>query len=177
MKRDLILSTLLIVAVAAPAPGQDPAPANPAGQEAAAESATPAGVAALSPELRQLFKLEMAGLQGAMLELFPAVVAGDWEGIARIAARIRGGFVLAQKLTAEQREELLRSLPPDFLARDAEFHETATGLEHAAQRKQKELVPFYVYRLTEACVGCHSRHAQARFPAFAPAHEPAAHVH
>lgn len=140
-------------------------------------STAPAGVATLSPELRELFKQEMLGLQGAMLELFPAVVAGDWEAIAAVAVRIQGGFVLAQKLTAEQREELGSKLPAGFLERDAEFHEVASGLEHAAHRKQADLVPFYVYKLTEGCVGCHSRYGQARFPALAPAHAAPAHAH
>ena len=78
--------------------------------------------------------------------------------------------MLAQQLTPGQREELDRKLPAGFLERDAEFHEMATGLEHAAHRKQADLVPFYVYKLTEGRVGCHARFAQTRFPALAPAH-------
>jgi hypothetical protein len=170
MKLWIAVPALLLAAVGAVAQVHDhsaaPAPAAPA-----------AGVVALSPGLRELFKLEMLGLQGAMLELIPKVVAGDWEGIAESAARIRGGFVLAQQLTPAQREELHRALPAAFLERDAEFHEIATGLEHAAHRKQAELVSFYVYKLTEGCVGCHARYAQTRFPAFAPAHAPAVHAH
>jgi len=154
------------------------APAAPIHEPAVPAAPIPsAALASLSPDLRELFKLEMLGLQGAMLELLPKVVAGDWEGIAESAARIRGGFVLAQKLTPEQREELHRALPAAFLERDAEFHEIASGLEHAAHRKQTELVSFYVYKLTEGCVGCHARYAQTRFPALAPAHAPTAHGH
>lgn len=141
------------------------------------ESAEPAGVASLSPELRTLFKLEMAGLQGAMLELFPAVISGDWEGIARLAVKIREGFVLAQQLTPAQREELHRALPAGFLERDVEFHQLASGLEHAAHRKQADVVTFYVHKLTEGCVGCHSRYAPERFPALAPAGPAPAHAH
>jgi len=170
-KEGLALATLLLAATAATAQVHEHAPAQGPAPDPAS------GVAALSPGLRELFKLEMAGLQGAMLELVPAVASGDWQGIARIAARIRGGFVLAQQLTPEQRQELHRALPAGFLERDAEFHATAEALEQAAHRKQADLVPFYVYKLTEGCVGCHSRYAQARFPAFAPAHEPAEHVH
>jgi hypothetical protein len=173
MRSSSVLSRLLVAASAAPAQVHEHAP--PAGPAAPATGAT--GVASLSPELRALFKAEMAGLQGAMLELLPVVAAGDWGGIARVAAKIRAGFVLAQQLSPEQREELDRALPPGFLERDAEFHATAEALEHAAQRKQADLVPFYVYKLTEGCVGCHSRFARERFPAFAPAHEPAPHVH
>jgi hypothetical protein len=182
MKQRIVVLALLSAAASAVAQVHDhapaPAPVAPVHeQEVPAAPAPTAAVAPLSPELRELFKLEMLGLQGAMLELVPRVVAGDWEGIAETAARIRGGFVLAQKLTPAQREELHRALPAGFIERDAEFHEIAIGLEHAAHRKQTELVSFYVYKLTEGCVGCHSRYAQTRFPAFAPAHAPDAHAH
>ena len=180
VKQRIVVLALLSAAAAALGQVHDhaPAPVAPMHEpEVPAAPAPTAAVAPLSPELRELFKLEMLGLQGAMLELIPKVVAGDWEGIAETAARIRGGFVLAQKLTPEQREELHRALPAGFLERDAEFHEIATGLEHAAHRKQAELVSFYVYKLTEGCVGCHARYAQTRFPAFAPAHAPAPHAH
>ncbi len=180
MKQRIVVLALLSAAAAALGQVHDhaPAPVAPIHEpEVPAAPAPTAAVAPLSPELRELFKLEMLGLQGAMLELVPKVVAGDWEGIAETAARIRGGFVLAQKLTPAQREELHRALPAAFLERDAEFHEIATGLEHAAHRQQTELVSFYVYKLTEGCVGCHARHAQTRFPAFAPAHAPAPHGH
>lgn len=178
MKARIAVTTLLLAAAAAVAQVHDHGAVVPtAAQAAPAPEATATGVAALSPELRELFKLEMLGLQGAMLELLPAVAAGDWEAIAGTAVRIRSGFVLAQRLTPEQREELDRKLPAGFLERDAEFHEIATGLEHAAHRKQADLVPFYVYRLTEGCVGCHSRFAQTRFPALAPAHAVPQHAH
>lgn len=169
----VLTCSLLLAATAATAQLDDHATAPAPGGTAVATK----GVAALSPELRTLFKAEMAGLQGAMLELVPAVVSGDWEGIARVSVKIRDGFVLAQQLTAEQREELHRALPEGFLERDAEFHATAEALEHAAHRKQAELVPFYLYKLTEGCVGCHSRYARERFPALAPAHEPPPHAH
>lgn len=157
--------------------GVPPPTGAPAPAAILAPATAPVGVAALSPGLRELFKQEMLGLQGAMLELLPAVVAGDWEAIAAVAVRIQGGFVLAQKLTEEQRAELEAKLPAGFLERDAEFHAVASGLEHAAHRKQADLVPFYVYRLTEGCVGCHARHAQVRFPSLAPAHAAPAHAH
>ncbi|MEO8196733.1 MAG: hypothetical protein ABI689_08430 [Thermoanaerobaculia bacterium] len=177
MARLALLALLGLTAAAALAQGHphapEPGPAN--------ESATPpppaGGVSALSPDLRALFRLEMAGLQGAMLELLPAVVSGDWEKVENVAERIRSGFVLAQKLTEAQREELDGALPAGFLERDAEFHEMATGLAAAAREHQPELVSFYVYKLTDGCIGCHTRHAQARFPGFASAAAPAAHAH
>jgi len=136
------------------------------------------GVTALSPESRQLFRMEMAGLQGAMLELVPAVVAGEWELVATIGERVRDGFVLAQELSAEQREELHRVLPAEFLERDRAFHDLAGGLVSAARARRRDVVTFYVYKLTESCVECHSRHARERFPAFSEGSlEAAPHAH
>jgi hypothetical protein len=160
--------TLAAIAQVHEHPAASPAPAAPGSQ---------AGVAALSPELRALFRLEMAGLQGAMLELVPAAVAADWEGVARVAAKIEGGFVLAQQLTPAQREELPARLPEGFLALDGEFHGLARGLAAAAHERRPELVSFYVYRLTDACLACHARYARERFPAFAPSAAAPAHEH
>lgn len=145
----------------------------------AVASTAPAGpIQQLSPELRGLFRDEMVALQGAMLELVPAIVSGDSESTARIAERIRAGYVLAQKLTDAQREELERTLPEPFLERDGEFHELAGGLAAAAQERQAPLVSFYFYKLSESCVGCHSRYAVHRFPGYAKPSEAApAHPH
>lgn len=163
--RSVVAATLLVAAVATAQGSHEhhpPAPREPMG------SAPVGALAALPPELRELFRLEMAALQGAMLELLPAVIAGDWGTIGRIAGEIRSGFVLSRRLTEAQREELHRVLPPSFLERDGDFHRLADGLEAAARGRSPELTSFYVYRLVEGCVGCHSRFAQERFPAFAP---------
>lgn len=171
-KRKAFVFLALLAAVAAAQVHEHAAPRSPA---AAAELT---GVAALSPEVRALLRQEMAALQGAMLELVPAMVAGDWETIAHVAERIRAGFILSRELTAAQREELATRLPEGFLELDAEFHGLAEGLEAAAREKRPELVTFYAYRMQDSCVGCHSRHARERFPAFAPGHAPAAvHAH
>jgi uncharacterized membrane protein len=164
---------LILAAAAAAQVHEHSAPAHAPAHEAAPA----AGVAALSPELRALFRQEMAGLQGAMLELVPAAVAADWEGVGRVASRIEGGFVLAQQLTEAQREELHARLPEGFLTLDGEFHGLARGLAAAAHERRPELVSFYVYKLTDSCLACHSRYAQERFPAFAPAAPQPAHVH
>lgn len=175
MRRFAVSLALVATAVAAAAQVHEHAP--PPSQGSADRPAAAPGVAALSPELRALFRLEMAGLQGAMLELVPAAVAADWEGVARVAEKIEGGFVLAQQLTPAQREELQTRLPEGFLALDGEFHGLARGLAAAAHERRPELVSFYVYRLTDACLACHSRYARERFPAFAPPAAAPAHEH
>ncbi len=151
-------------------------PVAPSTALSTAPATAPAGpVQQLSPELRGLFRDEMVALQGAMLELVPAIVSGDSESIARLAERMRAGYVLAQKLTDAQREELERLLPAAFLERDGEFHDLAGGLADAAREHPTALVPFYFYKLTESCVGCHARYAAHRFPGYAqpPAAKPA----
>ena len=65
--------------------------------------------------------------------------------------------MLAQKLTDGQREELEQLLPAAFVERDGEFRELAAGLADAAREHRAPLVPFYFYKLTESCVGCHAR--------------------
>lgn len=171
-KRPAFAVLALVTAVAVAQVHEHAAPPTPV---AAAEAT---GVAALSPEVRALLRQEMAALQGAMLELIPAMVAGDWGTITHVAERIRAGFILSRELTAAQREELTTRLPAGFLELDAEFHALAEGLEAAAREKRPELVTFYTYKLQDSCVGCHSRHARERFPAFAPGHAPAAvHAH
>jgi hypothetical protein len=143
-----------------------------------APSTVPAGaIEKLSPELRGLFREEMVALQGAMLELVPAIVSGDSESAARLAERMRAGYVLAQKLTKSQGEEIERILPEGFLERDAEFHDLAGALAAAAHERRAPLVSFYFYKLTESCVGCHARYALHRFPGYAKPEATPAHQH
>lgn len=170
-KRTMPFALMLVAVVAVAQVHEHAAP------RAEPPAAASAGVAALSPEVRALLRQEMAALQGAMLELVPAMIAADWATIVHVAERIRAGFVLSRELTAAQREELTTRLPPGFLELDAEFHGLADGLESAAREERPELVTFYVYKLQDSCVGCHARHARERFPAFAPGHAPAAHGH
>ena len=160
-----IVSVVLVIgcalALATPPPHSPPPHGDPPGHAPGAS-----GVTALSPESRQLFRLEMAGLQGAMLDLVPALVAGEGDRVAVMGERIRDGFVLARELSAEQRAELHRVLPAEFLERDRAFHDLAGGLVAAARERRQDVVTFYVYKLAESCVECHSRHARERFPAF-----------
>jgi hypothetical protein len=91
---------------------------------------------------------------------------------------MRAGYVLAQKLTDAQREELERMLPAAFLERAGEFHEFAGGLADAAREHRAPLVPIYFYKLTESCVGCHAHYAAHRFPGYAqPPEAKPAHSH
>ena len=157
---------------------EHPVSAPPASPPTAPATAPAGPIQKLSPELRGLFRDEMVALQGAMLELVPAIVSGDTEATARLAERMRAGYVLAQRLTDAQRDELERMLPAAFVERDGEFHELAGGLADAAREHRASLVPFYFYKLTESCAGCHARYAAHRFPGYAkPPEAKPAHSH
>ena len=58
------------------------------------------------------------------------------------------------------------------------INQRARGLAEAAREHQAALVPFYFYKLTESCVGCHARYAGHRFPGYAqPPEAKPAHAH
>lgn len=170
MRRRMLLLVPLAATLAVGAQVHEHAPPTP-------PAAPPTAIEKLSPELRELFRQEMLGLQNAMVELVPAIVSGDWESTARLADRMQAGFVLNRQLTGAQREELHHTLPEGFLERDVEFHELARGLATAAHARRPELVTFHFYKLADSCVSCHSRFATHRFPAFAPKEAPPGHSH
>ena len=123
------------------------------------------GVAALSPPLREALVAEMQAVQAGMMGVIPALAAGNWDEVAAIGKKIRDSYIMQQSLSSAQLEELHDALPPDFKARDAQFHQDAAMLIHVAEAKKPELVGFYVGRMMEACVACHARHAGEKFPA------------
>jgi hypothetical protein len=134
-------------------------------------------VAALSQPLRDALSMEMQAVQAGMVGIIPALAAGNWEEIAAIGTRIRDSYIMRQSLTPAQLQELHETLPPDFQALDARFHEDAGMLIHVAEAKKPELVGYYVGRMMEACVACHSRHATDKFPALAGQAGADAHAH
>lgn len=150
--------TLAVLALAAVTPVL--LAADPDDQHKAAAS----GVEALSPSLRAALVAEMQALQGGMMSVIPALVAGRFEEVAATAERIRDSYIMKQSLEPAQLEELHTALPADFRAMDARFHEDAGMLAHVAEAKKPELVAFYYSRLLEACVACHAGYATAKFP-------------
>jgi len=121
-------------------------------------------VTALSPVIRELLTQEMTGIQKTMTEILPLLVSGDWRQVSQLAAKIAGGHIMKQKLTAEQGKELMATLPQGFKALDNTFHNSASMMSHVAEQGHIELVAFYYYRLTELCISCHGQYAQHRFP-------------
>ena len=122
----------------------------------------------LSHDLKEILNQEMNGIQEGMKKIIPAIAAGDWETIAETAKKIDDSFILKQKLTQEQIEELHHSLPAGFIEIDQKFHSTAKKLAHSAHQQDAELVNFYFYKLHSQCTQCHSKYASERFPNLEP---------
>jgi len=120
----------------------------------------------LSHGLNLLLNQEMNEIESGMTKIIPAISAGNWDEITHIAKKIKNSFILKQKITPKQIEELHRSLPKEFIALDQNFHLTAGKLGHAALNHDSELVSFYFYKLHEKCSKCHSQYASERFPNF-----------
>jgi hypothetical protein len=106
----------------------------------------------------------MNGIEEGMMKIIRGIAAGNWETIANIAQQIKNSFILKQKLTQKQVEELHNSLPAAFIEMDHSFHSTAEKLVHAAHENDGELVNFYFYKLHSQCIQCHSKYALERFP-------------
>ncbi len=120
----------------------------------------------LSPDLDELFRQEMNKIETGMRKIFTAISAGNWDTIAQIAKKLKNSFILKQKITPKQIDELHSSLPKEFIAMDRNFHSTAGKLAHSALEHDGELVNFYFYKLYEKCTKCHSQYASERFPNF-----------
>lgn len=121
----------------------------------------------ISPDLKKLLNQEMAAIQDGMMALIPAMSAGEWEEVATIGKNIKASFIMKQKLTEAQREELHRVLPPSFIEMDQDFHKSSGMLAHAAEMKNADVMNFYFSKLNQACVSCHAKFATNRFPGLA----------
>ncbi len=121
-------------------------------------------VTTLSPAIRTLLTQEMNSIQKTMTEILPLLVSGEWRQVSELAAKIAGGHIMKQKLSAEQAQELMTTLPQGFKDLDNNFHNSASMMSHVAKQGHIELVAFYYYRLTELCITCHAKYAQHRFP-------------
>lgn len=118
----------------------------------------------ISPDLKKLLNQEMAAIQKGMMDLIPAMAAGEWADVATIGKNIKASFIMKQKLTKSQKEELHRVLPPAFIEMDQSFHHSAGMLAHAAEMKNADVVNLYFSKLNQACVSCHAKFATDRFP-------------
>ena len=75
----------------------------------------------LSPELLALLNQEMGLIQQGMMDMLPAISAGEWDKVSAIGLKIKESFILKQELTEAQKEELHRVL-------DTAIHRDGYGL-------------------------------------------------
>lgn len=125
---------------------------------------TPMGIPTLSEHLRAVLNEEMVALEKGMKEIFSSMIKGDYKNIEEIAATIQHSFILEQKLSSQEKEELHTKLPQNFIVLDRTFHNDAQMLQHVANAKNPELTSFYFNKMTNACVTCHQSFAQEKFP-------------
>jgi hypothetical protein len=159
MKKALGLALFLIPVALLAAPGSPPFAVEQEHHEPAE-----AAELHLSDDLKALLNQEMREIEAGMMEMIPAISAGDWEVIAQVARKIDESFIMKQALTEPQLEELHHALPAKFVALDEYFHSTAGKLAEAAHRRDGELVNFYYYQLHSQCMTCHVGYASERFP-------------
>lgn len=118
----------------------------------------------LPRELEELLLIEMSSLEKSLSQLMPEVVSGNWENIQRIGQKMHDSYILKQSLSKDQIQQLHQSLPKGFKRLDHQLHHSAGMMAHAAEKQNMELVNFYLYKVTETCVSCHSQYATDRFP-------------
>ena len=121
----------------------------------------------LSSDLHALLNQEMGLIQKGMMDMVPAIASGEWDKVSSIGQEIKASFILKQKLTKAQKEELQQVLPEQFIEMDMDFHKSAGMLAHAAEMKNADVVNFYFYKMNAACVSCHGKYAAGRFPGLA----------
>ncbi len=159
MFRKSLVAVVLIVSLTAPLVGKS-------GDMHTAVSATTAPELALSPKLRAALVAEMMGVKEGVAELSTFLATGEWNAAAQRAERIRDSFIMKQKLSRDELEELERALPVEFVELDEAFHRHADGLAHAAKAMNYELAIFYYSKMMDGCGNCHSRYATNVFKGF-----------
>jgi hypothetical protein len=135
-------------------------------QDHAAPKAEGTPVLSLSPKLHAALVMEMLGVKKEVAELSGLIAMGEWKAVAQQAERIRDSYIMKQKLTREELEELERALPADFVEKDSQFHRHADRLAHAALEHNYELEVFYFSKMMEGCGSCHARYATDVFEGF-----------
>lgn len=140
-----------------------------------ANAAEPVGPK-LTPRLRQLLTEEMRSIKQAAGQIYNGMIVGDHSVVANMAEQIHNSFILHRELTEQDKKDLVKALPPEFLKLDGDFHATAKKLMHAAEQKDFDLQRYYFDKMTESCQTCHSTYVTDRFSGFA-GEAPAGHVH
>lgn len=120
----------------------------------------------LSPELLAVLREEMRLIEKAVHTLIDANTRGETKEVAAQARAIHRNFILKQRLSEEQKQELRDSLPAEFFEIDRGFHNLALELARAAEARQAEEMGLLIGRMLGRCAECHGKYATNRFPSF-----------
>lgn len=118
----------------------------------------------LTDKLRQLLQEEMRAVQGGMTSIHSAIVMGQHESVAENAQQIHDSFILQQKLTEQDRKDLMSAVPKGFIKLDKEFHKLAASLAEASRDKDTKEQHKLFSKMTGNCIQCHSKYVSDRFP-------------
>ena len=125
----------------------------------------------LEPELLALLQAEMREITIGVQKIPVAIAQGDWEALEQTSELIRTSYIMAKRLTKEQKKALKSNLPAGFKQLDSAFHNRAGELAKAARARDSELASYHYSRLIEGCAGCHSLYAREKFPGFGATEE------
>lgn len=126
----------------------------------AAEPVTPK----LTDKLSRLLQQEMRAVQGGMTAIHSAMVMGQHESVAENAQQIHDSFILQQKLTEQDRKDLMSAVPKGFIKLDKEFHELSASLAEAGRNENTGEQLKLFSEMTGNCIQCHSTYVSDRFP-------------
>ena len=121
------------------------------------------GVEGLSEGIRSLLSQEMLQIEQGMNAMLSEIVRGDYDAVAVTATDIQDSFIFKKSLTDAQRKELKGALPPEFIALDRSFHETAGALAAAAEFGEKVKAVNLYADMMHKCVQCHTTFATYKF--------------
>jgi len=120
----------------------------------------------LPDSIRSLLIEEMQAITDGMSKILMGVVTANHELVATQAQAIHDSFIMAQKMTDEQRQVLKSKLTPAFIEKDQAFHQLSAQLAEAARAQDTEQQLQLYQSMQSACVACHQQHATDRFPEF-----------
>jgi cytochrome c556 len=132
-----------------------------------AETKTDQAVGSQLPDsIRSLLIEEMQAINEGMAKILTGLVGADYALVAQQAQAIHDSFIMAQKITDEQRQVLKQTLPVAFIEKDKAFHQLSAQLAEAARAGNTEQQLQLYQSMQAACVACHQQHATDRFPDF-----------
>lgn len=118
----------------------------------------------LPADVRVLLIKEMSAIEEAKKDILGAIVRGEHERVEQLAQGIHDSFIMKQEMTAGQRQALKKAVTQSFIKKDKAFHKLAAELSQAAKERDSEKQVRKFSKMLDACVQCHSQHAQNRFP-------------